>query len=97
MSMIKCRVCGLKMGSKRKARKHFQENHSGEIETPKEELPDTESEQRDFSGEKPTTEGHTPEYLIEDQSEANNTRSSTLWEFERDTDGSIAEYQGDSE
>jgi hypothetical protein len=67
-------------------------NHSGEIETPEEYLDRIESEQRDFSGEEPTTEGHNPEYLVESDSEGTNTRSATLHEFTREHDDSIAEY-----
>jgi hypothetical protein len=80
-------------------------NHSGEIETPEEYLDRIESEQRDFSGEEPTTEGHSPKYLILDEGaeivpkrkkniekKIDTTRLSTLHEFTREHDESIEEY-----
>lgn len=84
--------CGTKLRNKKHARNHYQNQHSGEIETPEEYLDRVESEQRDFSGEEPTTEGHNPEYLTENEPEADNTRLGTLHEFERDKDGSLEEY-----
>lgn len=97
MSLTKCPQygCNKKLQSKRQARKHYQENHSGEIETPAEYLDRVESEQRDFEGNEPTTEGHNPQYLTENESEGDNTRLGTLHEFERDKDGSLEEYDGE--
>ena len=94
---MKCPECGLMLASKKAARKHYQQQHSGSIETPDEYLPDHNSEQRDFQGEEPTTEGHNPEYLVEDESEGDNTRLGRLHEFEREEDSSLEEYESDSE
>ena len=96
--MFKCTECGLKYHSKKQVEDHYRENHSGEIETPEEYLDRVESEQRDFEGNEPTTEGHNPEYLTENETEADNTRLGTLHEFEREEDSSLEEFEeGDSE
>lgn len=87
MSLTKCPDCKKKLASKRQARRHYRENHSGEIETPEEYLDRIESEQRDFEGNEPTTEGHNPEYLVEDESEGDNTRLGTLHEVESEKSG----------
>jgi hypothetical protein len=92
MSLTKCSECGKRLHSKRQARKHYRERHSGEIETPDEYLEKVESEQRDFEGNEPTEKGHNPEYLVESDSEGNNSRSATLHEFTREHDESIEEY-----
>lgn len=100
MSLTKCPECDKKLHSKREARKHYREKHSGEIETPAEYLDRVESEQRDLSGDEPTTEGHNPEYLTENEPEGEDTRLGTLHEFEREQDGSLEEYseqEGDTE
>jgi hypothetical protein len=93
MSLPNCSECGKLLASKSAARKHYQREHSGEVETDPSEFnkfPDTE--QRDFAGEEPTTEGHNPEYLTESEREGNNTRLGTLHEFEREKDASLEEY-----
>lgn len=95
MSLTKCADCGKLLVSKTAARKHYQEYHSGEIETPEEELPDHNSEQQDFHGEQPTTEGHEPRYMTENEPAGEGTRPYTLHEFEREKDGSIPEFNGD--
>lgn len=100
MSLYSCPIgdCDLILRDKKHARSHYQREHSGEIETPAEYLntfPDTE--QRDFSGEEPTTEGHNPEYLTDNEPEGENTRLGTLYEFEREKYGSLEDYEGDSE
>lgn len=97
MSWQKCPDCGVKLQSKESARKHYQEEHSGEMETPEEYLNRAESEQRDFNGQEPTTDGHNPEYLTENEPEGDNTRLGTLHEFEREQDGSLEEYDGDEQ
>ena len=89
--------CIAKLRDKKHARRHYRENHSGEIETPEEYLDRVESEQRDFEGKEPTTDGHNPEYLVEDESEGDNTRLGRLHEFEREEDSSLEEYESDSE
>lgn len=90
--MFKCSECPLKFHSKRGARKHYRENHRGRPERYNDTV---ESEQRDFEGNEPTTEGHNPEYLVENESEGDNTRLGTLHEFEREEDSSLAEYNGE--
>ena len=95
MSFTTCSFegCDKNIYSKEDGRKHYREEHSGEIETDPSEFnkfPDTE--QRDFSGEEPSTEGHNPEYLTETQPERDNTRLGTLHEFERENDGSLEKY-----
>jgi len=98
MSLTKCHECKKKLASKTQARRHYRENHSGEIETPEEYIDRVESEQRDFNGDEPATDGHNPEYLTENESEATDTRLGTLHEFEREEDSSLAEYdESDSE
>ena len=97
MSLQECPDCKKKLSSKRQARKHYRENHSGEIETPEEYLDRVISEQRDFEGDEPTTDGHNPEYLTENESEGDNTRLATLHEFEREEDSSLEEFkEGDN-
>jgi len=100
MSIYSCPIgeCDIVLRDKKNARDHYQEHHSGEVETPAEYLnnfPDTE--QRDFNWDEPTTEGHNPEYLTENESEGDNTRLGRLHEFEREEDSSLEEYESDSE
>jgi uncharacterized C2H2 Zn-finger protein len=98
MALQDCPDCSAKLRDKKHARKHYQKHHSGEIETPEEYLDRIESEQRDFDGGEPTTDGHNPEYLTENESAGDNTRLGTLHEFEREEDSSLEEFEeGDSE
>jgi len=94
---LKCPECNVALGSKKQAREHYQEYHSGEVETPEKYLNQVDSEQRDFHGDEPTNEGHNPEYLNEN--EPPKTRETTLFSHEREGDESLAEFEdpGDSE
>lgn len=95
MALQECPDCSAKLRDKKHARKHYRENHSGEIQTPEEYLDRVESVQKDFNGDYPSTEGHNPEYLTENESEGDNTRLGTLHEFEREQDDSLENYEGE--
>lgn len=97
MSLYECpqNGCSVLLRNKKHARQHYRNKHAGEIETPKDELGTVESEQRDFAGEEPSTEGHNPQYEVEKEPEP-ETRLTTLQEHERERDRSIDEYTEDN-
>ena len=63
--MPQCATCDEKYGSLRSLRNHHLEEHSGEVWTPEEYLPSTESQQRDFHGDVPDDSDHAPRVLAE--------------------------------
>lgn len=80
---MKCSVdgCSQMIHSLSHAKNHYAARHSGEIETPEKYLntfPDTE--QRDFNGDEPSTEGHDPTYEV--LNEPPETRKSKLDDYE---------------
>lgn len=56
--------CGKKYSSLRSLKRHYRQDHAGEVETLEEHLPNHDSEQRDFAGEEPSTEDHQPEHEV---------------------------------
>lgn len=69
-------------GSLRSLKRHYRREQPGEIATPEDELPDAESEQRDFEGENPTEDGHDPEYLTEN--EPADVEDISIFEFDEE-------------
>lgn len=71
-------------GSLRQLKRHYKQEHSGETWTPEEHLPNDDSEQRDFDGETPNDDEHSPEY--EDTNEPPETERTSLREYAGDGD-----------
>lgn len=82
--MPQCNTCGTVFATLETLKNHFQQKHSGEIWTPDEHLPDTESEQKDFAGDTPTTDGHDPEY--ENRNDPDHGKRVSLYQFQRGED-----------
>lgn len=79
-----CSECSVKLRDLRHAKKHWWKEHGGlgpeRLETPEEELPEDNSEQRDFSGEEPSDDGHNPEVLVEEREEE-ETEETSLFDY----------------
>lgn len=82
--MPQCDTCGTMFGTLERLKNHFQSKHSGDVWTPDEHLPGTESQQKDFDGETPNTDGHDPEY--ENPNDPDHGKRVSLYQFQGDGD-----------
>lgn len=62
--MPQCSECDVTFSSLRSLKRHWNDEHSGELWPDEDDLGPPDSEQRDFDGNEPDDSGHDPEYEV---------------------------------